>query len=381
MAADSDAFDEPLRRLASPHLAKLGDRLADIGGLHDSERIAIANAATVSLLAILNRKLTRLLVVELHAAREEGRLVGDTPASRWVDFLKGVAEPAFWSAAYGVYPTLEARLGQIIANELMSATIFARHFVEDRPLIDRFLGEYDLRLSSVAFAGGDRHGGGRTVAICVLGERNLVYKPRSLAIDGALKGFLTLLRKRGLRICVDVPDCLDKGDHGWAEFIEHSYASGDAELAEFYRGIGQWLGLLRALGGTDVHGENLIAHGPTPYLIDCETMFTPIVEPFDSGLGSAQDKAGALVAESVLSIGLLPERGQGLGWRGVDMSGVGGPSRSAALDLGAGTRRYRYRSSPASRWCRECPRNAGTTPPPRHGSPIIGRPSSRVLMR
>src|SRR5207244_6234627 len=42
-----------------------------------------------------------------------------------------------------------------------------------------------------------------------------------------------------------------------------------------------------------------------------------------SGYGDALDRAASRAGNTVLNAGLLPGRGGGLGWRGVDPSGVG----------------------------------------------------------
>ena len=41
----------------------------------------------------------------------------------------------------------------------------------------------------------------------------------------------------------------------------------------------EMLSLMRLLSGSDLHAENLIAHGPHPVVVDCETLFTPKPQP------------------------------------------------------------------------------------------------------
>jgi type 2 lantibiotic biosynthesis protein LanM len=99
---------------------------------------------------------------------------------------------------------------------------------------------------------------------------------------------------------------------------------------------------MRLLSGSDLHAENVIAEGGTPVVVDCETLFTPKIPPSPSGYGAAVDEAGELIARTVFSIGVLPGRGMGLGWRGVDVSGVGmlpgqQPMQRQLGIIGAGT--------------------------------------------
>lgn len=122
---------------------------------------------------------------------------------------------------------------------------------------------------------------------------------------------------------VRVPEAMDCGDYGWVEFVTHRFAAGNEELLSFYRGIGHLLALMRLLSGSDLHAENVIAQGGSPVVVDCETLFTPKIPPLPSGYGEAFDRAGELIARTVLSVGLLPGRGMALGLRGVDLSAVG----------------------------------------------------------
>jgi lantibiotic modifying enzyme len=145
-----------------------------------------------------------------------------------------------------------------------------------------------------------------------------------LAIDIVLRGFVAdLSDDHGTALSIRIPDALDRGEYGWVEFVSHRYTESKEELVSFYRGIGQCLALMRLLGGSDLHAENVIAQGSTPVLVDCETLFTPRVPAAPSGFGDALDRAGELLGQTVLSVGLLPGRGVGLGLRGVDASAVG----------------------------------------------------------
>ena len=169
------------------------------------------------------------------------------------------------------------------------------------------------RAEQLSFGAGDSHRGGSTVAI-VRGEGwRVVYKPRSLAIDSALRGFVAeLVGDHGSALNVGVPKVMDCGDYGWVEFMTHRFAAGNEELLSFYRGIGHLLALMRLLSGTDLHAENVIAQGGTPVVVDCETLFTPKIPASPSGYGGAFDRAAELIARTVLSVGVLPGRGMGL---------------------------------------------------------------------
>jgi lantibiotic modifying enzyme len=93
---------------------------------------------------------------------------------------------------------------------------------------------------------------------------------------------------------------------------------------------------MRLIGGSDLHQENLIAAGPVPVVVDCETLFTPHQDKPLSGYGAAMDQALELISGSVLGTGLLPGRGVALGWRGVDASAIGSlPGQQPVPDVPA----------------------------------------------
>lgn len=323
-STEARVFEDCMGCLIASSERDLAAQISFIPGLSPSEVHAILEGARDALLTTLNRKLTRLLVLELNAARVEQRLEGDTPEARWADFLACAATPAFWDSLDRDYPTLRARVDRLIGDQIDAVLAFARHWAQDRAALAPLLGQPAGDLTALRLAKGDRHAGGRTVAMVETTSGPIVYKPRSLAVDIALSTFLERLGGEGTPLSLQVATVLDRGDHGWARFVPHRHAADDEQLASFYCGIGEALAVMRALGGTDFHAENLIAHGGAPVLIDCETLFTPNVAAFPSPYGRAHDHAAALVAESVLAIGLLPDRAQGLGWRGIDMSGVGG---------------------------------------------------------
>lgn len=317
-------FEASLHCLVEPDLDRLDIGLAAIAGLGANERAAVLTATDQSLIAFLHGKLSRVLVLELNAARVTGRLDGADAAQRWAQFRELSSQRSFWDELAPHYPSMPGRIGAIIAHRCAASLRFARAWVADKPRLASLCGAPPGELRQLSFGAGDSHRGGLSVALLRCDGGRLVYKPRSVAIDAALHGFVADLGADAAIVSsIRVPRVLDAGEHGWAEFIAHRHAADDEELGAFYRGIGDWLAIMRALGGSDLHAENLIAAGASPVVVDCETLFTPRIAPHPSGFGDAYDQAAGLLGRSVLTIGLLPGRGQGLGWRGIDSSGIG----------------------------------------------------------
>ncbi len=326
MASLTDAgnFYASLGCLFSSQVDELATRLQQIAGLHARERDIILAATQTCLRLVLHGRLSRLLVLELHAARADGRLPSEDAGERWNQFIEISSGADFWRGLANHYPNLRARIDRLVQNRCEAALQFAERWAADRAELAPLCGAAPGELLQLDFGAGDSHRRGQTVALLRCAGGRLVYKPRPVAVDAALAAFVAeLASEHASSLSVRVPRVLSREEYGWSECIDHRYAADAEELQGFYRGIGQWLAILGLLGGTDLHAENLIAHGPHPVVIDCETLFTPKAPPKPSGFGQASDRAAELVAGTVLSIGMLPGRGAGLGWRGVDTSAVG----------------------------------------------------------
>lgn len=341
-SADTGGFTATLGCLVEPGLLRLAAQLQTLSGLGVRERETILAATRTFLLSTLHGKLTRLLLLELNAARVTGRLRGEDSQQRWWEFCAIAAELAWWDGLEKHYPTLSARIARMVENRCSAMLRFAQRWVTDRPALASLCGGKPGELLELSIGTGDSHCDGQSVAMLRTEGGRLVYKPHSVAVDAELHDLIVYLASCGGTSSIKVPRVAVYPGYGWAEFIAHCYAADDRELCDFYQGIGHWLALMRMLGGSDLHAENLIAMGPHPVVVDCETLFTPKMPPRPSGLGQAVDQAVEVLGGTVLAIGLLPARGQALGWRGVDSSGIGmlpgqQPMQPQAMIANAGT--------------------------------------------
>ncbi|MEO6503924.1 MAG: type 2 lanthipeptide synthetase LanM family protein [Jatrophihabitantaceae bacterium] len=309
--------------MSNSALLELAAELDQVALLGAAERQAILTGALASITDALRRKASRLLLLELNAARVTGSLQADDSAGRWAEFLERSAHRSFWESLTAHYPTLLSRLDRVISGRAAAASEFARRFAGDRSRFAALVPEAG-DLTAVTFGQGDSHRGGRSVAVLTMDNQRLIYKPRSLAIDWAISAFLSeLFGPVAIEERIRVPAVLLSGSYGWSQFVEHRYCASADELSSYYVRLGHWLALARLFGTTDLHAENLIACGPTPVVIDCETLFTPHQMVASAGMGDALDQATYLLSGTVLSSGLLPSRGLGLGFRGVDTSAAG----------------------------------------------------------
>jgi type 2 lantibiotic biosynthesis protein LanM len=174
----------------------------------------------------------------------------------------------------------------------------------------------------------DRHCGGRSViALSFTNAQKLVYKPKNLAMEAGFSQVLDWLNHQAkLSHKMKVMKVLDKNSHGWAEFIELVECHDNEELKAFYYRTGILLGLGYILEATDMHQENIIAHGAYPVLIDCETLLQhrANLQVTEQQHNTANSTAIDLLSNSVLRSHFLPDLVVGKDNSNIyDMSGLG----------------------------------------------------------
>jgi type 2 lantibiotic biosynthesis protein LanM len=322
-AGAQDAFAPSIGRFTASARTAFAAFLATLGNKFDPREVKlIGDAADHALHANARLKLNRVLLLELHAARRAGELTAEDDAARFAQFVERSLSNEFSAHLDRRYPALRPRLQRALDQQRVAIEALVARFAEDRHELTPLLGRVGGRLTALSLGQGDLHEGGQTVAKLSLEGGEVMYKPRSLRIDAALERFLGRVFE-GASERIRVPDIIDRGDYGWAAFVTQRYCESDAELKVFYRGLGHWLAVLRLLGGTDIHLENLIAAGPTPIVVDVESLFAAMPDAKPSGLGNAHDVASAMVRGSVLRTGIVPLRTPALGFDGVDLSSAG----------------------------------------------------------
>jgi type 2 lantibiotic biosynthesis protein LanM len=283
----------------------------------------IEQSLAANLAQPLLQMMSRVLVLELNVARLEDVLAGDTPQERFGSFLGTLRQREVADQLLSEYQVLTRLISDRLEHWVTFSLEFLRHVCEDwSALRPWFGGGSPGPIVKVQVGAGDTHRGGRSVMIALLaaGER-VVYKPRSLAADEHFQQLLAWLSQCGVQPDFRLLRILDRGDHGWSEFVSAAPCATVAELSRFYRRQGSYLALLHALGACDFHCENLIAAGEHPVLIDLEALFHPRVG--HPSPDHAEQAAVAFLASSAIRVGLLPLRL----WAneeqsGVDMSGL-----------------------------------------------------------
>ncbi|MFP5288673.1 MAG: type 2 lanthipeptide synthetase LanM, partial [Thermoanaerobaculia bacterium] len=300
--------------------------LEGIRSLEDRYPAAPFDAATATPLLAANLPravlplVSRAMVAELHIARHEGRLAGETPEERYQSFLDGLREPAQVLAILRQYPVLARALVETVDRWVLVSLELLERLARDMPRLAALFsdGVEPGPLVELRTGLGDPHRGNRTVSLFRFASGlRLVYKPKPVAVEAAFQRLLDWTIEKGFSPAFRTLRILDRGEYGWMEFAEAAPCPDEEAVRRFYLRQGGSLSLLWLLEATDFHRENLIAAGEHPILVDLEALFDPqYQEPWQ---------------KSVLNIGLLPSRiwREG-GGEGVDLSGLTGAGGQTA---------------------------------------------------
>jgi type 2 lantibiotic biosynthesis protein LanM len=274
----------------------------------------------------LLRMINRTMVLELNVARMQGYLSGETPEERFGSFLERIKVPEHRLALFEEYPVL-ARQVVTCLNHWMSFSVeFIEHLIEDWTEIRELFSPDDDPgvITEIKVGAGDSHRQGRSVVVVKFSSGfQIVYKPRTLAVDIEFQKLLTWLNQRGDHPPFRTLKILNRETHGWVEFVKAQDCSSEEGITRFYQRQGGYLALLYALQAVDFHFENLIASGEHPVLIDLESLFHQQSAEFETK--HSDQIAWDHFNRSVLRVGLLPQRI----WlnadnEGIDVSGLGG---------------------------------------------------------
>ncbi|HEX3684368.1 MAG TPA: type 2 lanthipeptide synthetase LanM family protein [Bryobacteraceae bacterium] len=241
----------------------------------------------------------RAVVLEYHAALlEQG---GAKPKKQFMEeFLERLRSRCFALRMYEEYPVLARLVFQRTEQWAQHSKELLGRLANDRADIQNTFQVELEGVSRILLYAGDRHAGGRSVAVLSFesGTR-VVYRPRTVRVYRTYEQLQLWLNAHGFSPQFRPVRTLDCGGYGWIEHIAAEACKSGSEIHEFYFRMGATLALSYALGMTDLHAENVIAHGKIPVLVDLESVLHPETP------GSIRYELAAL-AESVLRVGLLP---------------------------------------------------------------------------
>jgi type 2 lantibiotic biosynthesis protein LanM len=346
----------------------------------EDARAALLASLEANLRERLYNAVAKTLVLELAVAGGRNVLVGESAEQRFVFFCECLADPPFARALLEQYPVLVRRIATVISNwEAATLALLSRLAAARQVLIGTFFDEEDPGPLMSVQSTGDTHRGGQAVHILHFeaGHR-LVYKPRSVALESCFCDLVAWLNRNGCEPDLKEVRTLDEDRFGWMEFVEAKPCQTKDEIQRFFVRQGAQLVLGYILGGTDLHFENVIAHGEYPVLVDLESLFQTPLSP--KRLARATALGQRTLQMSVMGTLLLPEPMFLAGdehW--IDLSALGysegqlTPFRAPAW-RGAGTDNMRLEH-------RRLPMQGGTSLPEFDSKPVLASQNVELIVR
>ena len=280
---DTADFTASLGCLIEPALAGLAAQVPAVGGVTPRlKAFVLIEAVGESLRNTLHRKLARVLVLELNAARVTGRLTAADRAARWDEVHRAHHPPRLLGRARRALPPA-ARPGRPVIGQPVRGRDRAGRALRRRPRGHRPLSGDPRRAGRVAFGAGDCHRGGQTVAILAATAGRIVYKPRSVRRRGPQRACRELLAAAGPSAGSGCRGC-------WTGTLTAGPPFAHRLLRQ-RRGTAPLLPRHRALAGRHAPARRQRPARREPHRrragpdgVDCETLFTPHAPAPPTGL-------------------------------------------------------------------------------------------------
>lgn len=286
----------------------------------------IVNRLLESLGTELINLLSRSAVLELHIAKLEGKLSGDSPEDRYSSFIKyqflDKEKLVDFYEEYIVLTRLLATRSIYFVDNIVEAVY---RFIQDFNEIKNMIDIKDSKVKEISPGRGDTHQKGHTVISFQFDNNNKVfYKPKNLFIAKTYNHFIQWINEQNELLDMSTYKIICKDSYTWEEAVLRRECKSVAEVERFYERFGQLIGITYLLRGGDFHYENVIANGEYPSIIDLETIFqhVPPMEFPDSAYVESKKE----YVNSVMWLGLLPNIHEKIG---MDMSALNGREQKA----------------------------------------------------
>jgi hypothetical protein len=146
---------------------------------------------------------------------------------------------------------------------------------------------------------GDRHAGGRSVALIDFAHGpSLVYKSKDLSHVAAFQSLLGFLDSdlRTRRVLL-------RPGYGWEERVLQAPCDDETGFTRFYRRLGRLSRVMQLVAGRDMWADNLLACGEHPVVIDLECVLFATARPlpgFNADPSAIEELNASVVATSMV---------------------------------------------------------------------------------
>ena len=239
---------------------------------------------------------------EFSILNSEGYLYGDSDFEKELDYIYNVSNSSEWVIyLFDKYPLLENLLYNFTENTLAYLSQILSDYIKEKESLKEKFNVKHLDLIDVKLFMGDFHNKGKFVTKFIFsGGFSLMYKPRLAKNEDIFNSLINTINNSGLDVQIKIPSYWEINGHTWVEFIWPYYVPEDFNPHFYYKNLGKILGILYAVGVSDINAENLICSGGLPTIIDLECISKVFVKNTSISLFENYFN------RSVISIGILP---------------------------------------------------------------------------
>lgn len=216
----------------------------------------------------------------------------------------------------------------------------------------------DVNVQAVGGDLSDPHNFGHSVQIITFEDHTkLVYKPKDLRLDVAWHDLIATFNASLPPIDLKAVKTIACPEYGWTEFIDHTSCEAAQDIELFYRRSGAWLAIFHLFASTDMHFENILAHGAHPVPIDLEMILQASTPEAEQELPetAALIEANRNVVNSVLMVGMLPAYAKSPNNKIFDAGGLNAIQSSALVGV------WKNANTDGMRWM-QMPNDSSDTP-------------------
>jgi len=245
-----------------------------LNNLPTIENDLILNSAVENFSSELIGICMKALITDMHEHKNAGLLEGDTSEARYESYERRFEDKAEIIRILEKYPVLVHLIYVKIMTKLDLVTESLKNYGADVETLKDTLNIGSGKIAKLDISAGDSHNGGKSVVIFELeGGKKVVYKPHVMSPEQRFNELTEWMNSKDeLKLKLRQPSVVNKGNHGWQEYIEYAQCHSEQEAKDYFYRIGSLLSILHIIKADDIHQENIIAHGAYPMIIDMETM-------------------------------------------------------------------------------------------------------------
>lgn len=265
----------------------------------------ISNLLHNLLVIHISRLCSKTFIYEFHKFRKSLSLPADSTSSKAYDLYVSLIDRTMIEKWFSQYGCLRRMVTQSIINTRAYVEEAIGNFCEDIKLLcDKNMVRSGARLQKIYPLNSDPHNGSK-IALCFEFDHShkVIYKSRSLELDIVIDSIFKDILKFE-QLMSPVAPTIDKGEYGWQAFIQKSPIK-PTEMSEAYYNLGLCAAVFSSICTTDLHDENVIFDGTTPYFIDLETSLRPAYLRSGNSLGELMED---VIIRSVVSTTILPAK-------------------------------------------------------------------------